>query len=263
MQTPKKCVICGTVKNCGPYLDKVFNNMEKIGSLFIDYAIVLYYDKSSDDTLQKLKDYQKRNSKLMFYVNTAPLAPYRTYNIAKGRNFCISQVRQQYKDYDYFIMMDCDDVCAGDVNLRPIFKAIMRESQWDSISFNKQEYYDTWALSIYPLTFSCWNFKNYDQWPEYISKIIKQTPSNSLIKCLSAFNGFAIYKISKFDNCFYDGRFRIDYIPPNLLAANIKVSGPLQSSNNSMEDCEHRFFHYSGIFKNGARIRISPEIVFP
>ena len=28
------------------------------------------------------------------------------------------------------------------------------------------------------------------------------------------------------------------------------------------EDCEHRAFHVEAINKNGARIRISPEIVF-
>lgn len=34
------CCICGPVKNCGPYLDKVFENIEKIGSR---YYIILYY----------------------------------------------------------------------------------------------------------------------------------------------------------------------------------------------------------------------------
>ena len=64
-----KCCICGSVKNCGPYLKKVFENIEKIGSLFDDYKIIIYYDESSDDTLQKLKDYMQINKKLIFYVN--------------------------------------------------------------------------------------------------------------------------------------------------------------------------------------------------
>ena len=53
-----KCCICGTVRNCGPYLDKIFNNMELVGSLFKDYRIILYYDKSNDNTLQKIKEYK-------------------------------------------------------------------------------------------------------------------------------------------------------------------------------------------------------------
>ena len=33
------CCICGTVKNCGPYLSKVLDNMAKIGSIFEEYKI--------------------------------------------------------------------------------------------------------------------------------------------------------------------------------------------------------------------------------
>jgi len=138
---------------------------------------------------------------------------------------------------------------------------LRRSGAWDALTFNKQPYYDIWALSIYPYTFSCWHFQNNTQWNKYINKIMTAVPKNSLIKCYSAFNGFAIYKTEKFLNCYYDGRLRIDYIPPKLLQANIRASGPLKL-NNSQEDCEHRFFHYSAIFKNGARIRISPEILF-
>ena len=68
-----KCCICGTIRNCAPYLDKIFQNMELIGSLFEDYVIILYYDESYDDTLEKLKNYQKENNKLYFYVNKSPL----------------------------------------------------------------------------------------------------------------------------------------------------------------------------------------------
>ena len=55
------CCICGPVRNCGPYLTRVFENIEKLGSLFEDYKIVMYYDKSTDNTLSLLKEYQKKN----------------------------------------------------------------------------------------------------------------------------------------------------------------------------------------------------------
>lgn len=35
-----KCCICGPVKNCELFLDKVLKNIEKIGSLFEDYEIL-------------------------------------------------------------------------------------------------------------------------------------------------------------------------------------------------------------------------------
>ena len=61
------CCICGPVKNCGPYLNKIFENIERIGSLFDDYKIIIYYDASTDNTLDILKEYQEKNQKGLFY----------------------------------------------------------------------------------------------------------------------------------------------------------------------------------------------------
>ena len=59
-----KCCICGTIKNVGQYLDKIFQNMEFIGSLFETYVIILYYDTSTDHTFNKIRQYQLKNDKL-------------------------------------------------------------------------------------------------------------------------------------------------------------------------------------------------------
>ena len=64
-----KCCICGTVRNCGKYLEKVFSNIEKIGTIFDEYVIIVYYDESNDNTLEFLKRYKEKNNKLIFYVN--------------------------------------------------------------------------------------------------------------------------------------------------------------------------------------------------
>jgi hypothetical protein len=44
-----KCCICGTVKNCAPFLEKVFENIEIISKIFDDYKIIIAYDTSTDD----------------------------------------------------------------------------------------------------------------------------------------------------------------------------------------------------------------------
>ena len=67
---------------------------------------------------------------------------------------------------------------------------------------------------------------------------------------------------------YYDGRVRTDLIPQTYLKAHSKVANsPLiykdyGNVNGFYEDCEHRAFHLEAINKNGARIRISPEILF-
>ena len=258
-----KCCICGTVKNVEKYLDKIFSNIEKIGSLFEKYIIIFYYDHSTDNTLQKMKDYQQKvgPDKFIFYVNFTEVSKHRTIRIAHGRNKCLNIIRQCYINYPYFIMIDCDDKCSEDVKLN-ILQPYLLRNDWDSLSFNKTNYYDIWALSITPyiVSFIHFNPRPFNSMQKYINKQLKELPKGQLLKCHSAFNGFAIYRTNKFINCRYDGRIRLDLIPKHILTTNINICKSL--INNEPIDCEHRSFHLEAIKKNNARIRISSEIIF-
>ena len=257
-----KCCICGTVRNCGKYLDNIFSIMEQIGTLFEDYKIILYYDSSSDNTLEKLNTYSKKNNNLVLLINTEPLLNFRTHRISLGRNKCLKTMREQYNDYNYFIMMDCDDRCNYKIKLNLLTNYLSR-NDWDALSFNHPSgYYDTWALSKRPFIVSCHNFKDVGLGQKYITNIIKRTPKHKLIRCLSAFNGFSIYKTSKFKDCLYDGHFRLDYIPNNLIMENIRIAGRILYTRHKDEDCEHRFFHFSAVKKHNAKIMISPLCLF-
>ena len=258
------CCICGTVKNVGPYLDKIFSNIEKIGALFENYVIIFYYDHSTDNTLQKMKDYQANvgQDKFIFYVNKVEVSKHRTIRIANARNGCLQMIRSQFSDYPFFIMIDCDDKCSEDVKSH-VLQKYLRRNDWDSLSFNKKDYYDIWALSIRPYMCSYLHFQKcpLGAMNQYVTKLLKEVPPGGLLKCASAFNGFAIYRTNKFLNCTYDGKFNINLIPANYLKNNINAC----KSNLKLgliEDCEHRSFHMQAINQNGARIRISPEIVF-
>jgi len=257
-----KCCICGTVKNCGPYLNKVFQNIETIGKIFDDYKIIISYDHSTDNSLDILQNYQSKNNNFILHIETEPQTPYRTHNIARARNKCLNIIRNNFSDYEYFIMIDCDDVCSNPVNLEYILYYLTINTDWDALSFNKQPYYDTWALSKYPYVFSNMHFKNPEGYGAFIEKIINETPKKTLIPCLSAFNGFAIYRTNKFINYFYDPKPRLDLIPKHLIEKNIQLCGPMYlKDKGAIVDCEHRSFHLMAV-NNGARIRIAPEVIF-
>ena len=257
-----KCCICGTVKNCATYLNKVFQNIETIGNLFEDYRIIIAYDKSNDDSLQILQDYNQQTNKLILHIENEPLTQYRTHNIARARNKCLDIIRNKFNGFEYFIMIDCDDVCFNLVTVEPIIYYCNISTEWDALSFNKQPYYDTWALSKYPFVFSNMHFKNPEIYGTFIETIIKNTPPHTLIPCISAFNGFAIYRTNKFINYYYDPKPRLDLIPTNLIEKNIQLCGPMYLKNKAaIVDCEHRSFHLMAI-NNGARIRIAPEVIF-
>jgi hypothetical protein len=273
------CCICGPVKNCGPYLRKVLNNMEKIGSIFEDYIIMLYYDNSSDNTLSILKEYQTKNPKMIFYVNKNPVSRFRTINIAIARNFCLNYVRNNKDNFPFFIMMDCDDVNCKEVDV-DILKKYLHRDDWDGLSFNtKPKYYDIWGLSIYPFCFSYNHFENnvkyYTIMQKYIDKLLKKAKEeNKLVECISSFNGFSLYRTAMFLNTYYDGRVRLDLIPkPNLDAhKNITKSQLVYKKyfkpdgtinvDGRYEDCEHRAFHIQARQNSGARIMVSPEVLF-
>ena len=270
-----KCCICGPVRNCGPYLDKVFENIEKIGLIFDDYQIMLFYDQSTDNTLEKLKEYQKKNGKMNFYVNKTLVSPYRTHRIAYARNFCLNYIKTKLdiKEYPFFIMMDFDDVNCKEVRPR-ILKKYLYRHDWDALSFNTSpKYYDIWGLSIYPYCFSYNHFKNtpihdYGVIQTYITNKLNKLKHGQLLSCISSFNGFSIYRTNKFLNSYYDGKPRFDLIPSSHIKAHAKAAnsnlvfpdyGHIKAQ---FEDCEHRSFHAQAINKDNAKIRISNEVIF-
>ena len=269
-----KCCICGPVRNCGPFLDKVLQNIEKIGSIFDDYEILIFYDKSNDNTLEKLKDYQKRNSRLKFYVNKTLVSKYRTHRLAYARNFCLNYVKSlDLNDYPFFIMMDFDDVNCKEVNPQVLQKYLARDD-WDGLSFNTTpNYYDIWALSIYPYTFSYNHFKNtnrhnYDVIQNYIVNKLNRLKQGQLLRCMSSFNGFSIYRTSKFLNTYYDGKIRLELIPKDYILAHAKAANSelifhdYGHIKGKYEDCEHRAFHIQAINKDNAKIMITKDVLF-
>ena len=81
-----KCCICSAVKDVGRFLPKVVANMKTLGTVFDDYVMIFFHDKSSDDTWQVLESLKRENPNMIVIDNPTPLesgAP-RTYKIAHG-----------------------------------------------------------------------------------------------------------------------------------------------------------------------------------
>lgn len=272
--------ICGTIRNVGNYTEKVFENIRKISLLFDKVKIIIAYDNSNDQSLFKLIEMKNMfEIDMDIIINTNRLAKHRTQNISNARNAVLNKIRE-YKANDvenkwnHFIMMDMDDVCSGNIHLDVLVKHLY-EDTWDCLTFNRPEYYDIWALSIYPYVYSCWHWSDpvnvVHHTAHYVRSKLAEIDQNSLLECYSAFNGFAIYKIDKFIDCTYDHKHAHYLMNPEWIEENIKslpnhqirgLSDGEKADPNINNDCEHRHFHLQAMKKNNARIRITPLCLF-
>lgn len=269
------CVICLPIMNCGNYLKQVLANVIKITSIFNKCAIVFGYDHSTDNSLQIINDFKTNNTNtnidVRILINNNKRYRYRTHNLEFIRNLMISHVYDNFSDYHFFIMMDSDDVCSAPININMLKNHVNNNSIWDSLSFNRKNYYDIWALQYDQFIHHCRSF-SFNSWPvihfmkDDITK--KLNTCDKYFKVYSAFNGFAIYKMNKFKNIKYDGKTQY-YFDNNkinslvkYLNENVKTKRRHIFLKNIRENCEHIGFHINAIRKNNARIYITKDVLF-
>lgn len=253
-----KLIICGCAKNVQKFIGKLYKTVNTLKTIADEYKIIIFEDNSTDRTLHILKKWKRKDNNLIIIslpeINEK-LAniKYRTHRIAFGRNMILKYIKHYYKDYNYMMMIDFDNVSTKLKNLNIIKEMIeFRENEklkWDALSFNRTYYYDIWALRFENYNTNCMNNRQHrkiriGEPREKISNILNNMKKNQLFNVYSAFNGFSIYAIDKIKNCYYDGQNKCHGDKP------------------MEEDCEHVAFHNDMITKNNANICISPHIVF-
>jgi hypothetical protein len=262
--------ICGCALNCESYLDAVFANIQKIIPLFDDYTILIAFDKSDDMTLRKLCDL-KRYYNMEILVNPNPRTSIRTQNIANARNQILKYMRRpESPKREYFIMIDMDDVSAGPMDTEVLKKYLTSEyhDKWDALSFNRNDYYDIWALSIPPYMFSCWHvpngFEAVAKIKPFIQGILDSCDPNDLVECSSAFNGFGIYRTAAFEGVWYEWSIQktFEIMTKEQIDKYYDAVGQSFARLRGDQDCEHRWFHMKAILENNAKIKISPIKLF-
>ena len=267
---------CATIRNCGKFLPFIFQNIDRVSSEWIIKCIFVY-DNCSDNTQELLVDYKnKSNHHVLLYELKENNSSLRTVRISNGRNKCL-EILEQENDSDIFIMIDADNVNANPWNINIINYYLKENTDWDMMSFNKDPYYDIWALSIDDYSHHVWGFgKSSPQLVQYMKRYMKVKLSiceEDSVSCKSAFNGFALYKSNRFKHIRYDGTFS-KFIKENLVTEEERQSClekyrkflkdptiiikqcelPFLSSE---EHCEHLYFHQKAIKENHCKIKIS------
>ena len=259
------CLICGCVKNCERYLDNVFKNIEKIQKLFIKSKIIISFDISNDFTLKKLIELKKKFD-IDIIINKDLLTNSRTVNIELARNKILEKVYNIYDEYDYFIMIDMDDVSSKPINI-DVLKDVLKEDKiniWDGLFFNNANYYDFWALNFKEFQYSCWHSNNVKKLVNLMnSEFKKEIKNKEFIECQSAFGGFGIYKINRFKNCYYRSLIDLTLFNPDSIKSIYNKYNIQYIINPNINDCEHRYFHLNAIRQNNVKLFIYNKNLFP
>ena len=269
-----KVVIGIPIKNCSKTLKNLFKNIEVIISIFKEYVIIFSVDNCRDNSLQLLENY-KNNNNVIIVKNENNNSVFRTHRIAKARNSILNIIYNKYSHFEFFIMMDGDDVCSGKININVLEKYIKTPylEKWDCLTFNRNFYYDIWALQYGVYNYHCWGW-GIDSWKvvglmrSNIKKTLSELPENEdLLECISAFNGFAIYKTKKFNKINYSGLPEKNIIQSKY--KNCKDSleksfkkGLVYKNYFTNQTCEHINFHVNASKINNAKIFISKNILF-
>lgn len=242
------CIICGTVRDCGAHLEAVFRNIERLRGLFDTCETVMYYDASADNSLELL-----RSQNCVVIEGHEPLHDWKAHRIARARNGCLDWIQANHPETTYFMMIDMDDPNAGEMNVPVIEDCFERLDEWDAVSFNREDYYDIFALCYPPFVYNCWSYGPASRSVVELIKsdiIAKLADRTALLEVISAFNGFAIYKTAKFSGCRYS-------------AEKLAFPNQLDFPTYDIADhCEHIAFHVCARSKHEARIMIHPERAF-
>ena len=267
------CCIGLCVKDSESGLIEVLNNVDKIREIFLEVRVVVAYDNSKDASIKILTNYSMKHNDVVIinvgnhdeYENSSKRHIDRSQRIANARNIILDYIYTSCSSWEYFIMMDTNYYSCVTAIDTQVLSHVITLSEWDGLSFNRNPYYDIWALSIPPLVLSCWHIYKYDKaialYERYITDKLEKLGPDEFLPVMSAFCGFAIYRTKKFKDCRYSGKFDINMFSEKSIRKNAEIldSKIFLRAN----DCEHRNFHVTAIKKNDAKIMVSPLYLFP
>lgn len=263
-----RCVIIGCAKSVAAHLPSTLAQIDAIRSLWLDAAVVIAENGSTDSTKELLAAYAATNPQThILTLNEANSISSRTERLALVRNRLLDFVHDTYSHFDYVLSVDLDGILDGfkSSGLTDLFKSFPVDT-WDAVFANVVgKYYDIWALRSEEMgiTYDCWDMILHLRLEGGVSradakavcvtqfqKVIKPAPSR-LISVESAFGGLGVYRLAATRGCTYVGVTR-DCSCQRFVAFNQALC--------ASETCEHVAFHKDMVAK-GAKLFICSSLL--
>lgn len=156
----------------------------------------------------------------------------------------------------YVMVIDMDEINIAPFNVSVFHEVMGMASQWDAVSFNRNHYYDIWALRYDRFDVNVWGFGSQSRTLRDVIEAdivsLLDTSKPSLYPVKSAFGGVGIYKLNMTIGCRYNGS------NPDTFAASTNYG---KARGSAPEDCEHVAFHRCMSERHNAKIQIFSGIL--
>ena len=251
-----------------PNILKIFKNIDLINEKYNILNIICSYDNSTDKTLLEFCKQKKKYKNLEIIINKEPVTKSRTVNISNARNRILDYIDKNNLSVDYLILMDFDDVCSKNINMKALEEAFNIKNEWDIITFMNEKYYDYWALSFDNFIYSCWH--NSD--PKKIirkmrDELYSKIKGKKYIECHSSFNGFGIFKYDKIKKIRYksdvNNSLYLNFYKKNMNIIERLTNTNYMKNNCIILDCEHRYYQILCKKLNKTKNIILNQNIFP
>ena len=232
----QKVILCGVCRDVEKKLPVSMKIMEKIGSLFVDYRIIVYENNSNDSTPQMLKKWAKANKKVLALSEIVPSAQletdiinrlekndyFRPELIARARNIVLDKaMSDSYKEFEYLIWMDMDFI--KEPSYEGIVEVFQTKREWDAVLAYGidpgKDHWDWYAFRDYRCPIGSELLGN-DWW--YLPKKLVLNKNDEWYPVFSAFGGCGIYKKSSIKGCRYSALVTKDLanLSQKIIASN-------------------------------------------
>jgi hypothetical protein len=207
-----RIVICGLARNVAAHLPRTKARIERMGSMFADYRVLVYENDSADATPAILNRWAAANDRVTAISQQcgkeqhgSVRCPIRGNDMAGYRNLCQREIQNRWSDFDYVCVLDMDLV--GGFSYDGIAHSFGSQP-WDCVGsygiiyqrhkldLNRSLHYDVWAFR---------RFGSYDELDGTEGNLMSWQRGEALEPVYSSFGGLGLYRMPAWLSAQYAG----------------------------------------------------------
>lgn len=208
----QRVVLAGLARDVAWVLPRTMARLERLGSLFADYRIVIYENDSADETLDMLTRWARENRRVTVLseerhdpVNIPIRCLQRAERMAYYRNQYREYIVDRYSDYDAVGVVDTD--LEGGWSYDGVAHTF-GHMEWDAVGSYGILYKRRGLQSNRAIHFDAWAFRaagSHEPLSNSVVNSMQWERGEPFVPVTSCFGGLAVYRMPAFSSSEYDG----------------------------------------------------------